>query len=353
MCRRRSCARTGRPHEDGSGARLLARADGVVVETAGAKPKEDRGHADKTSPAAPRRTRPSGGHRRQGPGLDGRPGLRGPRRGRARAAGEGRASRAASRSSPTRRSCSGRATATRCSSSSRRMDAAGKDSAIKHVMSGVNPQGVQVVSFKQPSAEELDHDFLWRIAEALPERGPHRHLQPVALRGGRRARRCIPSGSSRSASRPAIAASGSGRSATRTSTPSSATSTATARRSSSSSSTSPRRSRSGGSSPGSTQPGKEWKFNAADVAERAHWDDYMGAFEDAITATSTPWAPWYVIPADHKQVTQALVARGARRDAQVARPPLARGLGRGPRREPRGPQEARGRGRLIPASARP
>ena len=56
-------------------------------------------------------------------------------------------------------------------------------------------------------------------------------------------------------------------------------------------------------------PGKHWKFNAADVAERERWDDYMGAYEDAMTATSTPWAPWYVIPADHKKVTQALVAR--------------------------------------------
>ena len=55
-------------------------------------------------------------------------------------------------------------------------------------------------------------------------------------------------------------------------------------------------------------PGKEWKFNAADVVERAHWDDYLGAFEDALTATSTPWAPWYVIPADHERLTQALVA---------------------------------------------
>jgi hypothetical protein len=54
-------------------------------------------------------------------------------------------------------------------------------------------------------------------------------------------------------------------------------------------------------------PGKEWKFNAADVTERARWDDYMGAFEDALTATSTPWAPWYVVPADHKPVTRALV----------------------------------------------
>ena len=56
-------------------------------------------------------------------------------------------------------------------------------------------------------------------------------------------------------------------------------------------------------------PGKEWKFNAADVDERARWDDYMAAFEDALTATSTPWAPWYVIPADHKPLTQALVAQ--------------------------------------------
>jgi polyphosphate kinase 2 (PPK2 family) len=56
-------------------------------------------------------------------------------------------------------------------------------------------------------------------------------------------------------------------------------------------------------------PGKEWKFNAADVAERARWDAYTSAFEDALTATSTPWAPWYVIPADHKSLTQALVAQ--------------------------------------------
>jgi polyphosphate kinase 2 (PPK2 family) len=56
-------------------------------------------------------------------------------------------------------------------------------------------------------------------------------------------------------------------------------------------------------------PGKEWKFKAADVAERAHWDEYMQAFEDAISATSTSWAPWYVIPADNKSVMQAIVAR--------------------------------------------
>ena len=66
------------------------------------------------------------------------------------------------------------------------MDAAGKDSTIKHVMSGVNPQGVQVTSFKVPSVEELDHDYLWRNCIALPRKGRYRHLQPVVLRGSPR-----------------------------------------------------------------------------------------------------------------------------------------------------------------------
>ena len=63
------------------------------------------------------------------------------------------------------------------------MDAAGKDGAVRHVMSGVNPQGCEVFSFKQPSAEELEHDFLWRTTCRLPERGPDRHLQSILLRG--------------------------------------------------------------------------------------------------------------------------------------------------------------------------
>jgi PPK2 family polyphosphate:nucleotide phosphotransferase len=187
------------------------------------------------------------------------------------------------------------------------MDAAGKDSAIEHVMSGVNPQGVDVVSFKKPSAEELDHDFLWRIARALPERGrigifnrSHYEevvalkvhpewLAPQRLPPGPRdeafwreryedinafERHLDRNGTrivkfflhvSKEVQKERFVA--------RLET-----------------------------------PGKEWKFNADDVAERAHWDAYMSAFEDAITATSTPWAPWYVIPADHKWLTQALVA---------------------------------------------
>jgi PPK2 family polyphosphate:nucleotide phosphotransferase len=187
------------------------------------------------------------------------------------------------------------------------MDAAGKDSAIEHVMSGVNPQGVQVVSFKKPSSEELDHTYLWRTSRALPERGRigifnRSHYEEVValkvhpewlesqrLPPGERderfwqaryedinafERHLDRNGTkivkfflhvSREVQKERFIA--------RLDT-----------------------------------PGKEWKFNAADVAERAHWDAYMSAFEDALTATSTPWAPWYVIPADHKALTQALVA---------------------------------------------
>jgi PPK2 family polyphosphate:nucleotide phosphotransferase len=188
------------------------------------------------------------------------------------------------------------------------MDAAGKDSAIEHVMSGVNPQGVQVVAFGKPSSEELDHDFLWRISKALPERGrigifnrSHYEevvalkvhpewLEPQRLPPGERderfwqeryedinafERHLDRNGTkivkfflhvSKEVQKKRFLA--------RLDT-----------------------------------PGKEWKFNAADVTERARWDDYSTAFEDALSATSTPWAPWYVIPADHKRVTQAFVAQ--------------------------------------------
>ena len=92
------------------------------------------------------------------------------------------------------------------------MDAAGKDSAIEHVMSGVNPQGVQVFSFRKPSAEELDHDFLWRTAKGAARAGPHRHLQPVALRGGRGAQGASRVARKLSAFHPGSATSVSGRS---------------------------------------------------------------------------------------------------------------------------------------------
>src|SRR4051794_9088445 len=188
------------------------------------------------------------------------------------------------------------------------MDAAGKDSAIEHVMSGVNPQGVQVVSFRKPSAEELDHNFLWRISKAAPERGRigifnrSHYEEVVALRvhPGWLEKQRLPN--------PAAGEqfwqeryediNAFERHLDRNGTKvvkfflyvsqAEQKKRFLARL---------------------DEPHKEWKFNAADVAERARWDDYMAAYDAAITATSTPWAPWYVIPADHKWLTQALVAR--------------------------------------------
>ena len=188
------------------------------------------------------------------------------------------------------------------------MDAAGKDSAIEHVMSGVNPQGVQVVSFGKPSSEELDHDYLWRTSKALPERGRigifnRSHYEEVV------ALRVHPEWLDRQ--KLPAAARGPGfwderhedinaferhldRNGTKIVKFFLYVSKAEQKRR---------------FFARLDEPNKEWKFNAADVTERARWDDYMAAFDGAITATSTTWAPWYVIPADHKWLTQALVAR--------------------------------------------
>ena len=243
--------------------------------------------------------------------------------------------------SPKRRSCSGRATATRFSSSCRRWTRPAR-TAIEHVMSGVNPQGVPG-GLVQEALRRGARPRLPLAHRACASRaGPHRHLQPVALRGGRRAQ-----GASRVA-RGAAPSSGRARRAfwqeryedingferhlDRNGTKIVKLFLHVSR---------------------AVQkqrflarldtPGKEWKFNAADVDERARWDDYMAAFEDALTATSTTWAPWYVIPADHKPVGPGARRAGASRDGQVARPPLARGLRGRTRREPRGAQEARSR----------
>ncbi len=187
------------------------------------------------------------------------------------------------------------------------VDAAGKDGTIKHVMSGVNPQGCSVVSFKQPSAEELDHDFLWRCAKALPERGQivifnrsyyeellvtrvhpeilaRQHLPPGAQHGeklwaqrhedinaferhlernGTRVVKLFLHVSKDEQKRRFLER--------------------------------------------LSDPEKQWKFSSADLAERAHFDEYQRAYEDMITTTSTRWAPWYVIPADHKYAARALV----------------------------------------------
>jgi PPK2 family polyphosphate:nucleotide phosphotransferase len=188
------------------------------------------------------------------------------------------------------------------------MDAAGKDGTIKHVMSGVNPQGCQVFSFKHPSAEELQHNFLWRCTRCLPERGRigifnrsyyeevlivrvhpeilnaqripgakptdklwqsryedinefERHL----VRNGTVIMKFFLHVSFEEQRRRFL-----------------------------------ERIR---------DPNKHWKFSSSDLSERAHWNDYMQAYEDCLGATSTEEAPWYVIPADHKWISRALVAK--------------------------------------------
>jgi PPK2 family polyphosphate:nucleotide phosphotransferase len=186
------------------------------------------------------------------------------------------------------------------------MDAAGKDGVIKHVMSGVNPQGVQVYSFKQPSAEELNHDFMWRAVRCLPERGrigifnrsyyeevlvvrvhqellARQHLPPklsgkniwrermrdmcafedYLTRNGIVVRKFFLNVSKKEQARRFLKR--------------------------------------------LEEPEKNWKFSAADIHERQCWDDYMEAYEEMIRHTASPHAPWYVVPADHKWCTRLVV----------------------------------------------
>jgi PPK2 family polyphosphate:nucleotide phosphotransferase len=187
------------------------------------------------------------------------------------------------------------------------MDAAGKDGVIKHVMSGVNPQGCQVYSFKTPSAEELDHDYMWRSAKCLPERGrigifnrsyyeevlvvrvhpellADERIPPVLMtkniweerfediraweryfgRNGFVIRKFFLNVSKKEQKRRFLDR--------------------------------------------LQQPEKNWKFSSADLHEREHWDDYMRAYEDMIANTATRHAPWFVIPADNKWFTRLAVA---------------------------------------------
>jgi PPK2 family polyphosphate:nucleotide phosphotransferase len=188
------------------------------------------------------------------------------------------------------------------------MDAAGKDSTIRHVMSGVNPQGCQVYSFKHPSHEELDHNFLWRCMKALPERGRigifnrsyYEEVLIVKVHPDLVAAQRLPGGKVNkdfwqaryddiNAFERHLARNGTlilkfflnvskkeqkQRFLDRL-----------------------------------NEPDKLWKFNLGDVKERRLWDEYMDAYEEMLRETSTKWAPWYVVPADHKWVTRAVVAR--------------------------------------------
>jgi PPK2 family polyphosphate:nucleotide phosphotransferase len=187
------------------------------------------------------------------------------------------------------------------------MDAAGKDSVIKHVITGLNPQGVEVHPFKAPSAEELDHDFLWRAGKRLPERGRigifnrshYEEVLVVRVHEELLARQKLP---------PQLA----GRDLWQ-------------KRFEAICNFENHLAQSGtlvlkfflNVSPDEQrkrfldridEPAKRWKFSMGDVAERKLWPKYMLAYEDMIRATSRPEAPWYVVPADHKWFTRLVVA---------------------------------------------
>jgi PPK2 family polyphosphate:nucleotide phosphotransferase len=187
------------------------------------------------------------------------------------------------------------------------MDAAGKDSTIKHVMSGVNPQGCQVYSFKQPSAEELDHDFLWRYQRCLPERGRigifnrsyYEEVLVVRVRKELLERQKMPrdlvtrdiwrgrlediAGFERYLARQGIVVLKFFLHVSR-------------------------KEQKRRFLERLDNPDKNWKFSSADVTERGYWRDYMAACEEAIRATASREAPWYVIPADNKWFTRIVVA---------------------------------------------
>jgi PPK2 family polyphosphate:nucleotide phosphotransferase len=187
------------------------------------------------------------------------------------------------------------------------MDAAGKDSTVKHVMSGVNPQGCQVNSYKTPSAEELEHDFLWRTSRSLPERGKigifnrsyYEEVLVVRVHPELLAREKIPhqlcsediwrkrfediNAFERYLSRNGIVVLKFFLHLSKKEQKKRFLERLDA-------------------------PRKNWKFSVSDVLERQKWEKYMRAYEDMIRNTSTKHAPWYVVPADHKWFTRLVVA---------------------------------------------
>jgi PPK2 family polyphosphate:nucleotide phosphotransferase len=187
------------------------------------------------------------------------------------------------------------------------LDAAGKDSVIKHVMSGLNPQGCEVHSFKSPSTEELDHDFLWRTARLLPRRGHigilnrshYEEVLVVKVHPELLARQQVPrklvtgkiwkeryediNAFERYLSRQGVVI----------------------RKFFLHVSRDEQKKR---FLERLDEPEKNWKFSVSDVREREHYDDYMRAYDAAIRATATEWAPWHVVPADRKWYTRLVVA---------------------------------------------
>jgi PPK2 family polyphosphate:nucleotide phosphotransferase len=186
------------------------------------------------------------------------------------------------------------------------MDAAGKDGAIKHVMSGVNPQGVEVTSFKHPSPEDLDHTYLWRCMKRLPERGRigifnrsyyeevlivRVHPDLLAAQRIPGVEACDKTWKQRfediSAFESHLARNG----------------TAIVKFFLNISRDEQRKR----FLDRLDEPAKHWKFSPSDISERGYWNDYMAAYEEAIGETSTEHAPWYVVPADRKWVSRAVV----------------------------------------------
>ena len=187
------------------------------------------------------------------------------------------------------------------------MDAAGKDSTIRAVLSGVNPAGCEVYAFKRPSIEELDHDFLWRSACRLPQRGRigvfnrsyYEEVLAVKVHpeflgaqrlstGARPEKFWAQRYESIRDHEKHLARNGT-----------------VVLKFWLNVSKEEQRSR---FLARLNEPEKNWKFEAGDVAERAHWPEYMRAYEDALNETSRPWAPWYAIPADNKPYMRAAVA---------------------------------------------
>jgi len=187
------------------------------------------------------------------------------------------------------------------------MDAAGKDGAIKHVMSGINPQGCQVYSFKQPSAEDLNHDFMWRTSKCIPERGRigifnrsyYEEVLVIRVHKELLERERIP--------------------------PSLVTKNIWNERFADINAYEHYLSRNGvvirkfflnlskeeqkkRFMSRLDEPAKNWKFSSSDIAERERWSEYMTAYEEMIQHTATPHAPWYVVPADKKWYTRLVVA---------------------------------------------
>jgi PPK2 family polyphosphate:nucleotide phosphotransferase len=192
------------------------------------------------------------------------------------------------------------------------MDAAGKDGAIKHAMSGINPQGCSVHSFKAPSAEELDHDFLWRCAVRLPARGMigifnrsyYEETLVVRVHPELLARQRLP--------RELVGSAGPDESfwedrfaSIRRFERHLARNGTVVRKVFLHLSRDEQRRR---FLDRIDDPAKNWKFSEADVAERAHWDAYMRAYEAAIRATAREEAPWFVVPADSKWYARLVVA---------------------------------------------